>query len=142
MDIQEFAQLLWRGVDGTFTVKLEAGEWKIEQVTFSTGYQVGVGNVAIVGLSSDGESIDYDDFQDRVYDAVSDFYYGGLLENERFFGAWVENRNGAGDATLWLDKSVWVADQLSANITGAVLGEKEIYDWANDKCLTVVKSGN
>jgi hypothetical protein len=142
MEIREFTELLFAGNAGTFTVTLSGGVWSIEQVGFDTGYQVGVANVALVGLSRDGEGITLGDLQDRVFEAVSDFYYSNLIiDDVRYLGAWVEESKHGGDATLWLDKSVWVADQLSANIVGAVLGEKEIYDWANDKCLTVVKAG-
>lgn len=143
MEIREFTELLFAGSAGTFEVSLSGGVWEITQVGWDTGYQVGVANVALVGLSRDGEGISFADLQERVYDAVSDFYYSNLIIDEpRYLGAWVEEDKNNSDATLWLDKSVWVADQLSANIVGAVLGEKEIYDWANNKCLTVVKAGN
>lgn len=142
MEIREFTELLFAGSAGTFEVSLSGGVWEITQVSYESGFQVGVANVALVGLSRDGEGITLGDLQDRVYDAVSDFYYSNLIIDEpRFLGAWVEESETNSDATLWLDKSVWVADQLSANIVGAVLGEKEIYDWQNDKCLTVVKAG-
>ena len=141
MDIKAFQELMWQGKSGTFTVNLTS-EWEIIEVDSDKGYQVGVGNVALIGLSCEGVHVDREVLDDRVLQAVSDFYYGEVCGSDgtpRYFGSWVEDEHG--DATLWLDKSVWVADQLSANIVGAVLGEKEIYDWANSKCLPVIKAG-
>ena len=141
MDIKAFQELMWQGKPGTFTVNL-TNEWEISQVAWTEGFQVGVGNVALISLSCEGVHVDRDILDERVLQAVSDFYYGEICGSDgtpRYFGSWVEDKNG--DASLWLDKSVWVADQLSANIVGAVLGEKEIYDWENDKCLPVIPAG-
>jgi hypothetical protein len=140
MNIQEFTELLFAGHDGTFDVNLDGGEWVISQVAFSDGFQVGVGNLGLVTLSRDGEQISFELLQEQVLTMVSDFYYTGLLDNPRQLGAWVES-DDSGQATLWVDRSVRVADKLSANIVGAVLGEKEIYEWGTGKCHKVIPVG-
>lgn len=142
MDIQQFVEVAKRCSGGTFAVSSVDYEWEISEKSYPTGYQVGVRNLAQIPVRRDGQDIHDGQLFELILEAVSVFYYGNLLsEVDRWLGLWVENEKN-GDATLYIDETVWVADKLSANIVGAVLGEKEIYDWANDKCLTVVKSGN
>lgn len=139
MDILEFARFVSLGKSGTFSVDNDGGHWKIIEVGSLTGYQVGVGNVGLIPLQRDGEPVNGDSILADIVGAVSNFYYGSLNEDRRWLGVWAEDENG--DTTAWIDKTVLVQDKLSANIVGAVLGEKEIYDWANNKCLTVIKAG-
>ena len=142
MDIREFVEFAKRCSGGTFAVSSVDYEWQILDKVYSGGYQVGVRNLAQIPVRRDGRDIHDGQLFELILEAVSVFYYGNLLSPiDRDFGIWVENEKN-GDATLYIDETVWVADHLSANIVGAVLGEKEIYDWQNDKCLTVVKAGN
>jgi len=127
MDIREFVEVVKSSAGGTYQVHSESYEWQIVAESFGAGYQVGIGNIAMIPLRRDGEDISDESLFDLVLEAVSDFYwttrYNGTIE--RFLGCWVENHRDGG-ATLYIDNTTWVADQLSANITGAVLGEKEI----------------
>lgn len=140
MDIQQFVEFAKRCSGGTFAVSQPGYDWEIVEKSYPNGYQVGVRNLHTIAVRMHGQDIHEEQFYDMVLEAVSMFYYGNLLNEGRDLGIWVENEKN-GDATLYIDETVWVADQLSANIVGAVLGEKEIYDWQNDKCLTVVKAG-
>lgn len=142
MDILEFVDFAKRTTGGTYTVSNEGYVWKISHKSYVSGYQVGIGSLAMIPLRRDGEDIDDDSLTAYLVGAVSDFYYGTTYNGgvERSLGLWVENHKDGG-ATLYVDTTVWVADQLSANIVGAVLCEKEIYDWENDKCLTVIPAG-
>jgi hypothetical protein len=143
MNIGEFVELSKRSAGGTFTVSNTNYEWEISEKSYPTGYQVGVGNLAMIPLVRHGENLYEGTLYDYVVGAVSDFYWGTTYNGgvERSLGIWVEE-DRFGGATLYIDTTVWVADQLSANIVGAVLCEKEIYDWQNDKCLTVIPVGN
>ncbi len=142
MNIGEFVEFAKRTSGGTYTVSNTNYEWEILHKSYVSGFQVGIGNIDIIPLCRDGEDYSADIVEDRIVSAVSEHYWttafnGGV---ERSLGMWVESGAG-GDATLYIDNTVWVADQLSANIVGAVLCEKEIYDWENDKCLPVVPAG-
>lgn len=140
MDIREFAKFVSIGWAGTFSVELENYDWKITELKFDKGYQVGVNNVRLVPLQRDGDLVSVDDIFSDIVGAVSEFYYSTLnSETPRYLGVWLESEHG--NTTAWIDSTVYVPDQLSANIVGAVLGEKEIYDWADSKCLTVIKAG-
>ena len=142
MDILEFVEFAKRTSGGTYSVSNTNYMWEISHKSYVSGYQVGIGSLAMIPLRRDGEDIDHDSLVAYLVGAVSDFYYGTTYNGgvERSLGLWVENHK-SGDATLYVDTTVWVADQLSANIVGAVLCEKEIYDWENDKCLPVVRAG-
>jgi hypothetical protein len=142
MDILEFVNFAKRTSGGTFSVSNKSYMWEISHKSYVSGFQVGVGNLDMIPLRRDGEDIDDETLLEKVMSAVSDLYYdttynGGV---ERSLGLWVENESDGG-ATLYIDTTVWVADKLSANIVGAVMCEKEIYDWENDKCLPVIPLG-
>jgi hypothetical protein len=142
MDILEFVELAKRSTGGTFTVSNEGYVWDVSEKSYATGFQVGIGSLAMIPLRRDGEDIDDDSLIAHIVGAVSDFYYGTTYNGgvERSLGLWVENHKDGG-ATLYVDTTVWIGDKLRANIVGAVMCEKEIYDWANEKCLPVIPAG-